>query len=75
MTAVTFKEFALQDDNLDRVRPDDARSPACVTSSRSATRRSCVRHLHKTARDWVETYRRECASNAADKTREKDAAR
>jgi phenylpropionate dioxygenase-like ring-hydroxylating dioxygenase large terminal subunit len=74
MTAVTFKEFALQDDNL-IASIQTTLDSGVLTSYPLGDQEILVRHLHKTARDWVEAYRRERASNATDKTLEMGEAR
>jgi hypothetical protein len=58
MTAVTFKEFALQDDNL-IASIQTTLDAGVLTAYPLGDQEILVRHLHKTARDWVETYRRE----------------
>jgi glycine betaine catabolism A len=58
MTAVTFKEFALQDDAL--IASIQTTLDAGVLASYPlGDQEILVRHLHKTARDWVAAYRRE----------------
>ena len=58
MTAVTFKEFALQDDNL-IAAVQTTLDAGVLASFPLGDQEILVRHLHKTARDWVEAYRRE----------------
>jgi len=67
MTAVTFKEFALQDDAL-IASIQTTLDSGIVTSYPLGDQEILVRHLHKTAHDWVEGYRRERSSNATGET-------
>jgi phenylpropionate dioxygenase-like ring-hydroxylating dioxygenase large terminal subunit len=60
MTAVTFKEFALQDDNLIASIQLTLGSGG-LTSFPLGDQEILCRHLHKTAADWVKAYRREPA--------------
>jgi glycine betaine catabolism A len=62
MTAVTFKEFALQDDNL-IASIQATLGSAGVTSFPLGDQEILCRHLHKTAADWVDAYRREAGSH------------
>jgi hypothetical protein len=62
MTAVTFKEFALQDDAL-IASIQTTLDAGVLTSYPLGDQEILVRHLHKTARDWVEDYRRERAAD------------
>ena len=58
MTAVTFKEFALQDDNL--IASIQTTLDAGVLNAYPlGDQEILVRHLHETARAWVDAYRRE----------------
>ena len=61
MTAVTFKEFALQDDAL-VASVQTTLDAGVVSAFPLGDQEILVRHLHKTARDWVEAYRRERAA-------------
>ena len=70
MTAVTFKEFALQDDNL-IASVQTTLGSAVVTAHPLGDQEILVRHLHKTARDQVEAYLHERASQAGDATLER----
>jgi phenylpropionate dioxygenase-like ring-hydroxylating dioxygenase large terminal subunit len=56
MTAVTFKEFALQDDNL-VISVQSTLGSAGLTSFPLGDQEVLCRHLHRTAADWVEAYR------------------
>jgi Rieske 2Fe-2S family protein len=58
MTAVTFKEFALQDDNL-IASIQTTLDAGVVDSYPLGDQEILVRHLHATARSWVDDYRRE----------------
>jgi phenylpropionate dioxygenase-like ring-hydroxylating dioxygenase large terminal subunit len=58
MAAVTFKEFALQDDNL-IASIQTTLDAGVIPSFPLGDQEILVRHLHKTAGDWVEAYRRE----------------
>lgn len=58
MCAVTFKEFALQDDNL-LVSVQATLGAAGVTDFPLGDQEILCRHLHKTAQDWVQRYERE----------------
>jgi Rieske 2Fe-2S family protein len=60
MTAVTFKEFALQDDNL-IASVQTTLGSAGITSFPLGDQEILCRHLHKTAADWVEDYGRDRA--------------
>jgi len=65
MTAVTFKEFALQDDNL-IAAVQTTLDAGVLASFPLGDQEILVRHLHKTARDWVEAYRRERSLGSRD---------
>ena len=55
MTAVTFKEFALQDDNL--IASIQTTLDAGVLDAYPlGDQEILVRHLHKTAADWVRQH-------------------
>jgi phenylpropionate dioxygenase-like ring-hydroxylating dioxygenase large terminal subunit len=58
MTTVTFKEFALQDDNL-IASVQMALGSGSLTSFPLGDQEILCRHLHKTVLDWVNAYRRE----------------
>jgi len=58
MTAVTFKEFALQDDNLVAAAQMMLES-GVATSFPLGDQEILCRHLHKVAADWVDDYRRD----------------
>jgi phenylpropionate dioxygenase-like ring-hydroxylating dioxygenase large terminal subunit len=58
MTAVTFKEFALQDDAL-VASIQSTLAAGVLTSCPLGDQEILVRHLHKTARDQVAAYQRE----------------
>jgi phenylpropionate dioxygenase-like ring-hydroxylating dioxygenase large terminal subunit len=60
MTAVTFKEFALQDDAL-IASIQATLDSGVVTACPLGDQEILVRHLHETARSWVDAYRRERA--------------
>jgi len=60
MTAVTFKEFALQDDNL-IASIQTTLGAGVLTSYPLGDQEILVRHLHKTAAEWIDAYRRERA--------------
>ena len=57
MTAATFKEFALQDDNL-VASVQIALGAGRVTSFPLGDQEILCRHLHKTVGDWVDAFRR-----------------
>jgi len=60
MAAVTFKEFALQDDNLIAAAQMMLESRV-VTSFPLGDQEILCRHLHKVAADWVNDYQRQRA--------------
>jgi nitrite reductase/ring-hydroxylating ferredoxin subunit len=60
MAAVTFKEFALQDDNLIASAQMMLES-GVLTAFPLGDQEILCRHLHKVAADWVEAYQREQA--------------
>jgi phenylpropionate dioxygenase-like ring-hydroxylating dioxygenase large terminal subunit len=62
MTAVTFKEFALQDDNL-IASIQTTLGAGVLERYPLGDQEILVRHLHKTAADWVDAYRRERAGS------------
>jgi phenylpropionate dioxygenase-like ring-hydroxylating dioxygenase large terminal subunit len=74
MTAVTFKEFALQDDNL-IASIQTTLDAGVLTSYPLGDQEILVRHLHETARAQVAAYRRERAAHAAGETLETGDAR
>ena len=55
MTAVTFKEFALQDDNL-IASIQTTLSAGVIDAYPLGDQEILVRHLHKTAADWVRQH-------------------
>ena len=60
MTAVTFKEFALQDDNILGALQSMLEA-GVVTDFPLCDQEVLCRHNHKVAADWVEAHRRETA--------------
>ena len=60
MTAVTFKEFALQDDNI-LASLQSMLEAGVVTSFPLGDQEILCRHNHKVAADWVEAHQRRLA--------------
>jgi len=58
MTVATFKEFALQDDNL-IMSVQATLGSAGLTSFPLGDQEVLCRHLHKTVASWIEDYRRD----------------
>ena len=59
MTAVTLKEFALQDDNLVASVQTTLGSGCWPHLFPLGDQEILVRHLHKTAQQWVSAYQQD----------------
>jgi hypothetical protein len=67
LAAVTFKEYALQDGNTLEATQTMLESRA-VTHFPLNDQEVLLRHLHRTARDYVADYRKQSAANSPTET-------
>ena len=71
MAAVTFREFALQDDNL-IVAQQEMLESGVVERFPLGDQEILCRHLHAVVADWVADYRREPRARVARAPRQGD---